>query len=95
MRVLVLSVEFYKMYNQEPVHAKLVFPTLERHNEVSAHDCLEGPLERLYSLMEYQLMTTVATISAKNAMKHLTKGFLPGASNYQSTRAPALARNST
>lgn len=74
LRVLGMRVEFYILTSQYPLQAKLVFPSLERRNDVSAADDLEEPLERLDNHKTTQLMKAVATLSASNATKRSKKG---------------------
>ena len=69
LRVVGLRTEFYKMTSRDPTYAKLVMPSLELHNDVTAADDLSKPLEKLDGHMATQLMKAVATLSASNAMK--------------------------
>lgn len=74
LRVVGLRTEFYKMAARDPLHAKLVMPTLEQRGEVTAADDLDASLEKLESHMATQLMKAVATLSASNATKRAGKG---------------------
>lgn len=74
LRVVGLRTEFYRMAARDPVHAKLVMPTLEQRGEVPAADDLDESLEKLDNLMATQLMKAVATLSASNATKRAGKG---------------------
>lgn len=69
LRVLGLRAEFYRMAATDPVHAKLILPTLERRTEVPASDDLDDPMAKMEGLMSQQLMKAVATLSASNATK--------------------------
>lgn len=78
LRVTGLRVEFYKLVAQDPVYAKLVMPSLEKRNEISAAEDMIEPLERLDSHMTTQLMKAVATLSASNATKKAGRGGAAG-----------------
>lgn len=69
LRVLGLRTEFYKMATVDPVHAKLILPTLEHRTEMPASEDLDEPLEKMESHMSTQLMKAVATLAASNATK--------------------------
>jgi len=74
LRVCGLRAEFYRMAERDPVHAKLVLPTLEQRNTVAASDDLVEPMDKLDALMATQLMKAVASLSASNATKRAGKG---------------------
>lgn len=69
LRVLGLRTEFYRLAAEDPVHAKMVLPALERRGEIAAADDLDGPIAQLESHMTTQLMKAVATLHASNATK--------------------------
>jgi len=78
LRVVGLRAEFYKMAGRDPVHTKLVLPTLEQRNSSAASDDLVEPLEKLDAMMATQLMKAVASLSASNATKRAGKGGAAG-----------------
>lgn len=74
LRVTGLRCEFYKMAARDPVHAKLIMPSLERRNDVAAADDLQESMNKLDTHLNTQLMKAVATLAASNATKRSGNG---------------------
>ena len=83
LRVTGLRCEFYRMAARDPVHAKLVMPTLERRYEVPAADDLQDSMAKLETHMSTQLMKAVATLAASNATKRSGGGKKGGSADGQ------------
>lgn len=69
LRVVGMRSEFYKMAAKDPAYARMVMPTLQKRNEVSAAGDLTGALDQLDSHNMAQLMKAVATLNASNMTK--------------------------
>ena len=78
LRVVGLRAEFYKMAAKDPAYAKLMMPTLKRHNEVAATDDPQESMSKLDTHLSTQLMKAVATMSASNATKRSGRGGAAG-----------------
>ena len=71
------------MAARDPVHARLVMPSLERRQDIPAADDLVEPLSKLETHMNTQLMKAVATLAASNATKESGSGNRGGAAKDQ------------
>lgn len=69
LRVLGLRAEFYRMAAKDPMHAKLVLPSLERRGETAMADDLDDVLATLESHLSSQMFKAVATLKASNETK--------------------------
>jgi hypothetical protein len=74
LRVVGLRVEFHKRSAKDPMHARLVMPVLEGHNDTPATDDLDDVMEKLDTHMDTQLMKAAASLHATNAVKRSGDG---------------------
>ena len=74
LRVSSLRCEVILMVARDPTYAKLVMPSLEQRNDLSAAEDLVEQMEKLEAHMSSQLMKAVANLSARNATGRAGKG---------------------
>ena len=61
------------MASKNPMHAKLVLPSIERRGEVAMADDLDEVLATMESHLSSQMFKAVATLKASNATKRAGK----------------------
>jgi hypothetical protein len=69
LRVVGLRTEFFRLIAEDPQHARIVMPDLEKQGRASATDDKDNAIKKLDTHLATQLMKAAATLDANDAVK--------------------------